>query len=137
MKKHYYVTYDNAKGNKSTMIVEARSEKEALKNAENLCWTGSNFRSPEETTPAETFGEKRRREGYGIENLIQRAVKEAEKIGWKNVFDISANEYRAEIMCYNTPENHLMTWRKYSEDKDAVRFSKNDINVIISKNLRK
>jgi hypothetical protein len=40
----YAVTYTNANGKNSVIRVKARNESEAISNAKNLCFTGSNFR---------------------------------------------------------------------------------------------
>lgn len=47
--KTYNVTYTKAKGLKGIIMVKARNQKEALSNAKNCCFTGSNFRDAVET----------------------------------------------------------------------------------------
>jgi len=48
--KTYNVTYTKAIGTNGVIMVKARNEKEALSNAKNCCFTGSNFRDAVETT---------------------------------------------------------------------------------------
>ncbi|MCI1681457.1 MAG: hypothetical protein LKI39_02750 [Bacteroides sp.] len=55
--KYYKVSYDKKVGGKGTMVVKAMSENEALRNAYNNCFTGSNFRDPVEVEKQDTFSE--------------------------------------------------------------------------------
>ena len=55
---HYKVSYTKANNDRSSLIVKARDEKEALKNAQNVCYTGSNFHSPIQVEEQPTFAEQ-------------------------------------------------------------------------------
>ena len=44
---YYCVNYTKTNGQKSTIEVKARNEKEAIANAKNICYTGSDFHTPE------------------------------------------------------------------------------------------
>lgn len=55
---NYKVSYTKANGEKSTLIVKARNESEALKNAKNVCYTGTNFHNPIQTDEQITFAEQ-------------------------------------------------------------------------------
>lgn len=48
--KTYSVSYDKKNGQSGTLFVLAMNENEALKNAKNCCFTGSNFRDAIETS---------------------------------------------------------------------------------------
>ena len=59
MKANYYqVNYTKANSENSTLIVKARSESEALINAKNVCFTGSEFNTPIEVSEQTTFAEQ-------------------------------------------------------------------------------
>ena len=59
MKASYYqVKYLNVHCNIDSLVVKARSAKEALANAKNTCYTGSNFHSPVEIKPESTFAQE-------------------------------------------------------------------------------
>jgi hypothetical protein len=45
----YKVTYTKKIGGENTIIVKAENENQALKNAKNVCFTGSDFRNAVET----------------------------------------------------------------------------------------
>ncbi len=55
--KYYNVTYDKKVGGAGNLVVKARNEIEALKNAANLCFTGSNFRDPVVVEKQDTFAD--------------------------------------------------------------------------------
>lgn len=55
--KYYNVTYDKKVGGAGNLVVKARNEIEALKNAANLCFTGSNFRDPVVVEKQDTFSD--------------------------------------------------------------------------------
>jgi len=50
-RKFYQIAYTNAKGNASLLNVKARNEKEAIANAKDNCFTGSNFKVVREIAP--------------------------------------------------------------------------------------
>lgn len=59
MKTSYYkVKYLNTHCNIDSLIVKARNAREALANARNICYTGSNFHSPVEVEKEVTFSQK-------------------------------------------------------------------------------
>ncbi len=59
MKANYYkVSYTKANNENDTLIVKARNEIEALKNAKNVCYTGSNFQNPVQTEEQTSFAEQ-------------------------------------------------------------------------------
>ena len=55
--KYYNVTYDKKVGGAGNLVVKARNEIEALKNAANICFTGSNFRDPVVVEKQDTFAD--------------------------------------------------------------------------------
>ena len=59
MKASYYqVKYLTAQCTIGSIVVKARSEKEALANAKNTCYTGSNFHGAVEIEKEATFAQK-------------------------------------------------------------------------------
>ena len=46
MTQTFKVTYTKANGNEGTILVKATNEAEAIRNAKNNCYTGSDFRNP-------------------------------------------------------------------------------------------
>lgn len=53
--KFFQVSYTKRNGQESTMVVKARTAKEAIGNAKNVCFTGRNFSNPVEISKTETF----------------------------------------------------------------------------------
>lgn len=62
--KTYKVTYTKAIGSEGSILVKANDESQALRNAKNLCATGSDFRNPVETTEEYTKPRKQGFAGY-------------------------------------------------------------------------
>ena len=60
--KVYEVTYTKKVGGNGTILVKADSKKRALKNADYLCFTGSDFRNAVEVDPS--LYEKPRKQGF-------------------------------------------------------------------------
>jgi len=62
MKATYFkVSYTKATGQASSLVVKARNEAEALRNARNECYTGKNFHSPVEVEKQSTFAQDKAR----------------------------------------------------------------------------
>lgn len=62
--KTYKVTYTRHIGTANTILVKAKDENQAIRNAKNLCATGSNFRDPLETNELYTKPRKQGFAGY-------------------------------------------------------------------------
>ena len=50
-RKYYQVSYTKKIGGRGTLNVKARNEKEAIANAKDNCYTGSNFKVEKEVEP--------------------------------------------------------------------------------------
>ena len=55
--KFYEVAYDKKIGTLGKLVVKASSESNAINNAKNCCFTGSNFRNPIECEKRPTFSD--------------------------------------------------------------------------------
>ena len=58
MKTNFYqLDYTKQNGQNTQIVVKARNENEAIPNAKNVCYTGKDFRNPEQVPEQATFAD--------------------------------------------------------------------------------